>query len=490
MTIGPKTSLSSVEVTTREFTGMERKKRFGLFDHQVEGVQFLIDKGHAILSDEMGLGKTKQAVIAAGETSEGAILVVCPASLKINWEREICMVYPEDEVKIISGSINPNIEDEAWIVINYDILSKHTELIDMVKDGRITTVIFDEAHYIKDTKAIRTKAALTLALHVKHVYCLSGTPVMNRPIELFALLRAVKHPLANKDGEAVSALRKAYGKRYCAAYFHRLGYSGKGFWDESGASRLPELRELTRDIFLRRMKKDVLDLPEKILSVVSCELDSEDRERYNRAWDEYLAWIEAHPEENKNIGGVLSAQALIELGKLKQVCSLSKASRIVADIENAVDQGQKVIVFSQYTATIRRLDALLGNRGMGAVTLTGEDDQQSRQQAVDSFQNDDETKVFIANIKAGGVGLTLTAASIVIFADMDWSPETHRQAEDRAHRIGQTGTVNVYYYIAENTIEEDIIDILTQKQETIGALTGGDTIIKPFMDRLMARVAQ
>lgn len=382
------------------------------------------------------------------------------------------------------------LSNAAWIVVNYDVLHTNPWILEEAKKGRFGTIVLDEAHYIKDTRAIRTKAALALCFHVKQVYCLTGTPVMNRPIELFALLRAVKHPLAYKDDEAVSTLRKAFGKRYCAAYFHRLGFSGRGFWDETGASRLPELREMTRDVFLRRMKADVLDLPEKILSVVSCDLTPENRTRYDRAWEDYLAWLEAHPEENKNIGGVLTAQALIELGKLKQVCSLAKVPRIVSDIENAAEQGQKVIVFSQYTETVRALTVALKDRKVDVVNLTGENSQDERQWAVDRFQNDPDTIAFVANMKAGGVGLTLTAASIVMFADMDWSPETHRQAEDRAHRIGQTGTVNVYYYIAEETIEEDIIDILTQKQETIGALTGGETTIKPFMDRLIKRVAE
>lgn len=470
-----------------------------LFTHQKEGIAFLKERGRAILADEMGLGKTRQAIVAAGEESDKTVLVVCPASLKINWEREIHMVYREDIVAVISGGDAEEAqakvdfghevsETTAWIVVNYDILEKHKDWIrERVKAGEIGTVIFDEAHYVKDTRAIRTKASLAIAEHAPSVYCLTGTPVMNRPIELFALLRAVKHPLAYKDGESVSTLRKAYGKRYCGAYFHRLGYTGRGFWDESGATRLPELREMTRDIFLRRTKDEVLDLPEKIVSVVPVELTPESRRQYDGAWDEYLEWVAQHPE-NRDIGNIMSAQALIELGKLKQVCSLAKLDRIAADIDNAVEQGSKVIVFSQYTHTIRVLSALLREKKIGFTTLTGEDDQDSRQSAVDRFQNDDECKVFVANIKAGGVGITLTAASIVIFADMDWSPAIHRQAEDRAHRIGQTGTVNVYYYVAESTIEEDVIDILTQKQETIGTLTGGETTIKAFMDRLKERV--
>lgn len=462
-----------------------------LFPHQIEGIEFAKKKERCILAHEMGLGKSRIAIVATGESSDSTILVVCPASLKINWEREIHMVYPEDEVAVLTGGDTDIARGQltmqtAWIVVNYDILDKHKEwLVEKAKVGDIGAMIMDEAHYIKDTKAIRTKAALAVAFHMKQVYCLTGTPVMNRPIELFALLRAVKHPLAYKDGESVSALRKAYGKRYCGAYFRQLGY-GRGFWDETGATRLPELREMVKSVFLRRLKNEVLDLPEKIVSIVPTTLDAEYQKKYDSAWDQYLAWLEAHPDEGKDIHNVMSAQALIELGKLKQVCSLAKVDRITADVENAIEQGSKVIIFSQYTKTIVELRNKMSGKKIRCVTLTGEDDQDQRQKAVDSFQQDG-SDVFIANIKAGGIGLTLTAASIVMFADMEWSPEIHRQAEDRAHRIGQTGTVNVYYYIAENTIEEDIIDILTAKQETIGTLTGGETTIKAFMDRLIER---
>lgn len=456
------------------------------FKHQLEGIEFLKKNKRAILADQPGLGKTLQAITAAGTTSSGAILVICPASLKINWEREIHMVYPEDNVIIISGgAATDHISKAAWIIINYDILSKHLPMLkEMVKNGEIETIIGDEAHYCKDTKTLRTKAFLSLTEHAQQVYCLTGTPVMNRPIEIFALLKAVKHPLAHSQDKTASALRKEFGKRYCAAYFHQFGRSGRGFWDETGSSRLPELRALTKDIFLRRTKTEVLDLPEKIVSVVPTTLSTEYQRAYDTAWDNYLEWVANHPE-GKDLKNIMSAQALVELGKLKQVCSLAKISRIVTDVENFIEQGEKVIIFSQYTETIKTLAQQL--RKEGSVTLTGADDMDMRQAAMDAFQNDENCKVFIANMKAGGVGITLTAGSIVIFADMEWSPEIHRQAEDRAHRIGQTGTVNVYYYIAESTIEEDIIDTLMNKQETIGVLTGGETVIQAFMDRLIQK---
>lgn len=464
------------------------KERYNLFDHQVEGVQFALENPKCIIAHEMGLGKSRIAVIAAGIKSFGTILVVCPASLKINWQREIKIIYPEDQTVIVSGTLpikKARFPNASWIIINYDVLDKNKEwILEMARDGKIETLILDEAHYAKDTKTIRTKAVISIALLMKQVYCLSGTPVMNRPIELFSLLRAIKHPLAYSEEKPMSTLRKEYGKRYCGAFFHKLGYSGKGFWDEKGATRLPELREMTRGVFLRRTKDEVMDLPDKIVSVASCALTDEYQQQYDHAWAKYLKWVAEHPGE-KDITNVLSAQALIELGKLKQVCSLSKVDRIVADIENVIEQEQKIIVFSQYSATINKILSKMIENSIKSVTLTGNDDSESRQQAVDEFQNNPDCKVFIANMKAGGVGITLTAASIVMFADMEWSPTIHAQCEDRAHRIGQTGTVNVYYYIADGTIEEDIIDILTAKQETIGVLTGGETIIRPFMERLI-----
>lgn len=462
-----------------------------LFDHQKKGIEFLKKIKRGILADEMGLGKTRQAIVAAGDESDGTILVICPASLKVNWQREIKMIYPDDMIMIVSGGKPPQPSQmPAWIIINYDILEKHKEWICEAVGSFITTVILDEAHYIKDTSTIRTKATFAITEGALNVYCLTGTPVMNKPIELFPLLRAIKHPLATRPETAPSALRREYSVRYCEGHIrqiYRRGGSSLRFWEEKGATRLPELKELTKEVFLRRTKKEVLNLPEKIVSVVECEMDKEYQRAYDGAWDEYIDFIAANPLE-KDIDNIINAQSLVELIKLKQVCSQAKISRIASDIENAVEQGQKVIVFSQFTATIEAMMAELSSKKIKAVSLTGQNDMDERQKAVDDFQNKEDVKAFVANIKAGGVGITLTAASIVIFADMDWSPEVHNQAMDRAHRIGQTGTVNVYYYLITGTIEEDIIDLLMKKQETIGTLTGADTTIPAFMDMIVRRI--
>jgi len=477
-----------------------------LFEHQKSGIEFLKTAGKAILADEMGLGKSRMAIVAAGESGQG-VLVVCPASLKINWKREIEMVYPDDEIVIISSGTDfmGDPRKRWWAVINYDILEKKIEMIENLIKGGMDTLILDEAHYIKG-KSIRAKSIIGgsvkkkssgdvvrfegIAGKMKRVYCLTGTPILNRPIELFNLLKAIGHELGRVRGH--------YARRYCGAWLKTITRKWgppTRFMDESGAMNLDELRDRIRGQFLRRKKSEVLNLPEKIISVVECEMDREWKRNYDTAWDAYLDFLTKNPIPERNIDNIIMARQLVEIQKLKQVCSRSKVKRMTADIENAIEQGEKVVVFSQYTETISQLadgcreikfdTGKTDNYGkpilerIGISTLTGADDMDDRQIAVDSFQNDPDTKVFIANIKAGGVGINLTKASIVMFADMDWSPEIHAQAEDRTHRIGQEGTVNVYYYVCPGTIEEDIVGILNSKRNVANRiLEGGEDQVR------------
>ena len=450
------------------------------FPHQIEGKDFLKEKERAILADEMGLGKTFQAIMAAGETGEGNKLIICPASLKINWKREIESVYEDDDIHVVASGPERTIPAAAtWVIINYDMLEKYKEQLIMLRDGGyIDTAICDEAHYIKGNKTRRSKATLEIVDGMQYIFMLTGTPLMNRPAEMFNLLKAIRHPL----GRA----RTTFTRRYCGAYLKTIPMRGRTirFWDESGATHLEELREFTKEVILRRTKKEVLDLPEKIVSVQMTQLPKEYKKEYDTAFDDYIEFLSNNPWTEKDIEGVLTAKHLVELIKLKQICSNAKLDRILEDVRNAVSQDEKVIVFSQFTNTITELQRRLkekkkasaysdGCDAIQSVILTGQSSQEERQHAVDAFQNDPDTKVFIGNIKAAGVGITLTEATIVMFADMDWSPEIHSQAEDRAHRIGQEGTVNVYYYVIEDTVEEDIVDLLEQKRSIIKDVVEG-----------------
>lgn len=442
-----------------------------LFKHQEEGITWLKKRKKALLADDMGIGKTRQAIIATGEsTDKGSnnILVICPASMKITWEREIHEVYPGDEVEII-GETNPR--KPVWYVVNYDQLKKHELYIIGLKPK---SVILDEAHYIKGS-SIRAKFSIKICEEAERVYLLTGTPIMNRPIELYNLLRAMSHSLV--DSGWIS-----YIIRYCNAFQRTNKYSGRTFWDTSGASNIPELRENIKDIFLRREKKDVLDLPEKLISNVIVELGKskekgEDgkpinwKRNYEKAWDDYMEFLKQDPPEN--LDNIIQARHLVELQKLKQVCSLAKIEQIVEDVESIMDSGEKVIIFTQYTKTLEAFKTRL--RKFGTATLAGETSQENRQKAVDAFQTDPRIKIFIGNIKAAGVGITLTAATKVIFADMEWTPALHAQAMDRAHRIGQNQTLNVYFYIAKDTLEEDIVELLKAKEALIQSLMSGDS---------------
>lgn len=460
---------------------LELKKKYNLFNHQVEGVLFLKEKKKAILAHSMGTGKTFSSIVAAKEEREHSTLVVCPASLKINWQREIQKWVGEESYIITSGAKQHIPQDAKWIIVNYDVLNKHAESL----KGMYDTVIVDEAHYVKEESAQRTQAVLDVVSEVERVYLLTGTPMLNRPIELYTLLQMVDHPLGRKGAKT------AYAKKYCGAvkktivmdkiagrrffttnpyayYRDKKRYRVYTFMDMKGATNLVELRESISKVMQRRRKEDAIDLPPKIHSTVYCELGKDDRLRYDSAFDDYIEWLSNNPQDDKDIENIIASRHLVEIQKIKQICSLAKTDKVIEMTKNAIEQGQKVIIFSQYTQTIRTL-----HEALGGVTLTGEDDQDARQRAVDSFQNDPETKVFIGNIKAGGVGITLTSASIVMFADMEWSPEIHAQAEDRAHRIGQNGTVNVYYFVAEDTIEEDIMELLNKKKAVIKEVIDG-----------------
>jgi SWI/SNF-related matrix-associated actin-dependent regulator 1 of chromatin subfamily A len=371
------------------------------------------------------------------------------------------------------------------MVANYDIIHRK-ESWEYLKLFPFETAILDEAHYIKSSKSKRTKVAIELTKRARQVYLLTGTPLLNRPEELFTLLQAIGHPLGVSWYNFVL--------RYCGAYWrntHKMKFdpvTGQQkeiqFLDISGATNLQELHERIKPFYLRRTKEILGDkLPAKIITNIPVELDKSARAAYARTWDDYLVYLDNNPvlfsdltkeEKQEKIDNILMTRHLVELQKLKQVVSLAKIPTIIEEVKNTVEQGEKVIIFTQYTQTLRDLREQCRKEGITAVTLSGEDDAVARQLSIDSFQKYDQVKVFIGNIKAAGVGITLTQASTVMFADMEWTPALHEQAEDRAHRIGQSKQVNVHYYVAKETIEEDIIELLGKKSQIIARILEGD----------------
>lgn len=436
--------------------------------HQKEAIEKLLANDRFILADDMGLGKTTSAIIASLETGAKKVLIVCPASLKINWEREI-KNYSNRKVLIVEGRKWGSTFD--YYIINYDIIKNYHSMengedsdeIKLIKSEKFDLMIIDEAHYVSNPTAQRTKLINDIAKIVPRVWLLTGTPMTSRPINYFNLLKIVNSPIALNW--------QSYVRRYCNGYQFSVG--GKKIWNTSGATNLDELRERTRHLVLRRLKTDILDLPEKIITPVFLEMKST---FYNEELEDFMR-ITKDKKDNESITVTLN-----RLMRIRQVMSYEKVPYTCELIDKFVEQGKKVIVFTNFTMS---LDMLHEKYKKISVTLDGRMSKDKRQDSVDRFQNDDKIKVFISNIKAGGVGITLTAAETVIMNDLSFVPSDHSQAEDRAYRYGQKNSVLVYYPVFENTIEMIIYNILQKKKNIIDQVMGDGEYSESFAQALL-----
>jgi SWI/SNF-related matrix-associated actin-dependent regulator 1 of chromatin subfamily A len=439
------------------------------FKHQEEGIKFLLSKNKCILGDDMGLGKTYQSIVSALEINAQKVLVVCPANAKINWFREISNFVPEEDISILkSGHWNP----KRFTIINYDILKNFHTLVDgrkkyeewevnrhLVNEG-FDLIIMDEAHMVKNPKANRTKIMNQITEKTEKRWLLTGTPIANRPMDYFNLLSLCDSP--------VTSSWKYYAFRYCdGKKFRKKTKSGavRDIWVTDGASNLEELHERTKSLILRRKKEDHLDLPPKIVAPYYVEI--EDMNQYNSVFDEYLEWAKS---EGKKLG---TGRHMVELVVLRKYLALEKTKQTIELAEQAIENGQKVIIFTNFTHSF---DALMNHFGRLAVGHNGKMNSTKKQLSIDRFQEDDTARVFVGNLISAGTAITLTKAETVIMNDLDFVPTNHAQAEDRAFRIGQTKTVNVYYPIAEGTIDEMMFKILEKKRKIIDTVVGDEHV--------------
>jgi SNF2 family DNA or RNA helicase len=437
-------------------------------EHQKVAIEKLLANDKFILADDMGLGKTTAAVIASLESNARKILIVCPASLKINWQREI-ENYTDRRILLVEGRRWGSTFD--FYIINYDILknfhttdkSEDSDDYKLLVNAGFELVIVDEAHYISNNTAQRTRLLNDVLEQIPKVWLLTGTPMTSRPINYFNLLKIVESPLTLNW--------QSYVRRYCAGYQFRVGQ--RKVWNTSGASNLDELRERTKSLVLRRMKTDILDLPEKIVTPVYLELRNT---FYDDELEEFMR-ISKDNKENESITVTLN-----RLMKIRQLIAIEKVPYTCELIDKCIDQGKKVIVFTNFTSS---LDLLQEKYKKTCVTLDGRMSKERRQESVDKFQNNDKVKVFISNIIAGGVGITLTAAEIVIMNDLSFVPAHHSQAEDRAYRYGQKNSVLVYYPIFENTIEKIVYNMLQKKKGIIDQVMGDGEYSESFSKDLL-----
>ena len=419
-------------------------------EHQKEAIKSLVENKKFILADDMGLGKTTSTIIAALETGAKKVLIICPASLKIKWQREI-ENNSNKPTSIIEGK---KWEDGTFIIINYDIIKNfHDEKKksdSILLKTKFDLVIIDEAHYIQNKQAQRTKLINDFVSNVDRLWLLTGTPITSRPINYFNLLNLIECPVAKNW--------MAYVKRYCNGFQFQAGR--RKIWNVSGASNLEELRDRTAPLVLRRLKENVLDLPDKIITPVYLRLKSKE---YEALMGEYYDWYDKNGDSDS-----LTLQ-FTKLTKVRQVIAEEKVPSTIEICENIVEQGKKVIVFTNFTKT---LEMILEHFGKSAVRLDGQMSQKERQLSVDRFQNDESVMVFVGNIKAAGVGITLTAGEAVVMNDLSFLPSDHSQAEDRSYRYGQKNNVLVYYPIFDNTVEGIIYDILKKKKDIFETVMG------------------
>jgi len=464
----PKASIIKDNTVKDVVIDYEKYSKRPPLSHQKEAVQKLVENKKFILADDMGLGKTTSTIIAALEAGAKKILIICPATLKINWKREI-ENYSNRPIFIAEGKQFSTEHD--FVIINYDIIKNFHDPKKKDESQILTSnfdlVIIDEAHYIKNAQAQRTKLINDIVKKVDRLWLLTGTPMTSRPIDYFNLLSLIDSPVAKNW--------MAYVIRYCQGYQFKVG--PRKVWNVMGASNLEELRDRTLGLTLRRLKEDVLDLPDKIITPVYLRLKSNE---YEEVMGEYYNWYEKNPEESKS----LTVQ-FTKLTKVRQIIADEKIAQTIELAENIIEQGKKVIIFCNFTNSLNKICEHFGKT---AVKVDGSMSKPERQNSVDGFQENEKIRVFVGNIKAAGVGLTLTAGEAVIMNDLSFLPSDHAQAEDRAYRYGQKNNVLVYYPIFENTIEGVIYDILANKKQVISTVLGDNQNTVDAAEEILKRI--
>ncbi len=435
--------------------------------YQQAGVLYALLNRQVIIGDDMGLGKTIEALATVESASAYPVLIICPSVAKINWFRECSKWLPKRTAYIMDRSDQKDAENNEQlsaaqiIITNYELLEKNTWLSLIMWD----CVIVDEAHYIKNSKTKRTILTEQITRNAERVILMTGTPVVNSPIDLVSLL-TVSRKLHYFGGFW------EFVKEYCNAQKTKFG------WDFSGAENLDELNQKLRECgYLRREKKQVLpDLPEKIRQDLYIDIDN--RAEYEFAKNDLLGYLRSYKDEDSAIKAE-RAKILVGINTLRQIAIEGKINSVFNWVDDFMKTEEKLIIFGWHTEV---LDAISEKFGCGVVN--GETKADERQRAIDNFQQGDDLLI-VVNIKTGGVALNLTAATHELFVEFAWTSAEMVQAEDRAHRIGQTNAVNIYRMIGGDTIDELFIRLIEQKKDISDDATTNTKAIEFLIQQLL-----
>lgn len=455
-----------------------------LFPFQRNGVAYTMDKKRLIMGDDMGMGKTTQAIAALhglkiiGHEVYPA-LVICPSSVKINWQREL-MTVAAIKALVLKDNIK-NTFPEFYraglanvFITNYESLQKYfVEKIDdpgKDKNGKalplrinhfhfkkkfldfFKTIIADEAHRLKSLATKQTKITKALSTGKEQIFLLTGTPVINKPKDLISQL-GILGQLGNFGG-----------------YSHFVNHFCGGVREASNLNELNYL--LNKHCFYRRNKTDkniINDLPDKMRQVVICELSAHARKEYDHALHDLESYMkEVKNATDKEVQKSMKGEVIVRIGILKDISARGKLHDVFEFIHDTISNGQKLVVFANLTEIINKVQEKFPK----SVRITGQENDLQKQANIDRFQNDPDMKLIVCNLKAAGVGVTLTASSNICFIEQGWHAAIMDQAEDRCFRIGQKNNVVCTYFLGENTIDEKIYQLIQQKREIANTISG------------------
>ncbi|URD89805.1 SNF2 family N-terminal domain containing protein [Musa troglodytarum] len=477
-----------------------------LLPFQREGIRFMLQHGgRALLADDMGLGKTLQALdfrprsfiellissllilfksgcfvlqaiaVAACIPDAWPVLVVTPSSLRLHWASMIqqWLNIPSADIlvvlsqhggsnkagfKIAFSNLKSNIHlDGVFNIVSYDVVPK---IQDILLASEFKIVIADESHFMKNAQAKRTNGCLPVLQKAQYAILLSGTPALSRPIELFKQLEAL-YPGVYKNVHE-------YGNRYCKGGFFGL---------YQGASNHEELHSLMKaTVMIRRLKKDVLSqLPVKRRQQVFLDLNEKDLKQIRimfRELEVVKMNIQACDSPEKMESLKFTQKNLIN--KIYNDSAEVKIPAVLDYLSTVIEADCKFLIFAHHQPMIDAIHQFLLKKKVGCIRIDGGTPTSMRQALVNEFQENIEIKAAVLSIKAGGVGLNLTAASTIFFAELTWTPGDIIQAEDRAHRIGQVSSVNIYYLLSNDTVDDIIWDVVRSKLETLSQMLDGE----------------
>jgi SWI/SNF-related matrix-associated actin-dependent regulator 1 of chromatin subfamily A len=436
------------------------------YPYQLQGIAQGLKMKRFLNTDKPGLGKTIQSIGTINLANAFPCLVICPATLKINWEREWNR-FTDKKATVLSDSIR-----DTWpffwqtglyqiFIVNYESLKKY--FVSRIKKAERWTlrdvefrqeinlfksVIIDESHKCKSSATQQAKFCKGIASGKEYILELTGTPVVNKPKDIIPQL-SILNRLEDLGGY------KSFVERYCsgpreASNLNELGY------------------KLRSNCLFGREKEDVLrDLPEKVRQVLTCEIDN--RKEYNDAEKDLISYLKKYKEaDDEKIANAIRGEVMVRIGVLRNISARGKIKDVVEFVTDFRGNKQKIILFCSLHEVVDKLKEAFPS----AVSVTGRESSEQKQSAIDSFQKNPQTDIIICSIKAAGVGITLTASSHVAFVEFPWTYADCLQCEDRSHRIGQKNSVTCYYFLGRKTIDERVYQIIQNKKSIANAISG------------------